>query len=105
MSDIKHINCQKVLPLVYDESLSYYEVLCKLTDKQNEMIDFLNNKLSDYSYALIQQFLKDSFVNFVYDEENKRIKFNFNTVVVDGFHEYSDKSKTITIKEKWIWVN
>lgn len=24
--------CQKVLPLVYDESLSYYEVLCKLTD-------------------------------------------------------------------------
>lgn len=23
--------CQKVLPLVYDESLSYYEVLCKLT--------------------------------------------------------------------------
>ena len=24
--------CQKVLPLVYDESLSYYEVLCKLTE-------------------------------------------------------------------------
>lgn len=24
--------CQKVLPLVYDESLSYYEVLCQLTD-------------------------------------------------------------------------
>lgn len=23
--------CQKVLPLVYDKSLSYYEVLCKLT--------------------------------------------------------------------------
>lgn len=24
--------CQKVLPLVYDDSLSYYEVLCKLAD-------------------------------------------------------------------------
>lgn len=23
--------CQKTLPLVYDDSLSYYEVLCKLT--------------------------------------------------------------------------
>lgn len=23
--------CQKALPLVYDDSLSYYEVLCKLT--------------------------------------------------------------------------
>lgn len=24
--------CQKILPLVYDESISYYEVLCKLID-------------------------------------------------------------------------
>ena len=30
--------CQKVLPLVYDESLSYYEVLCKVRDKLNELI-------------------------------------------------------------------
>ena len=31
--------CQKVLPLVYDESLSYYEVLCKLTDYMNTMFE------------------------------------------------------------------
>lgn len=31
--------CQKVLPLVYDESLSYYEVLCKVRDKLNELIE------------------------------------------------------------------
>lgn len=30
--------CQKVLPAVYDESLSYYELLCKLTAKINELI-------------------------------------------------------------------
>ena len=29
---------QKILPLVYDDSLSYYEVLCKLKDKINEVI-------------------------------------------------------------------
>lgn len=29
--------CQKVLPLVYDESLSYYEVLCKLTQYIQEL--------------------------------------------------------------------
>lgn len=29
--------CQKVLPLVYDDSLSYYEVLCKLTHYINKM--------------------------------------------------------------------
>lgn len=27
-----HYWCHKVLPLTYDNSLSYYEVLCKLTD-------------------------------------------------------------------------
>lgn len=30
--------CQNVLPAVYDDSLSYYELLCKLTAKINEII-------------------------------------------------------------------
>lgn len=38
--------CQKVLPLVYDDSLSYYEVLCKVSNKLNESIGALDN-LSD----------------------------------------------------------
>lgn len=32
----------KVLPLVYDDSLSYYEVLCKLTQRLNQVIDNVN---------------------------------------------------------------
>lgn len=35
--------CQKVIPLVYDDSLSYYESVCKLVAKINEMVDALNN--------------------------------------------------------------
>ena len=35
--------CYKVLPLVYDNSLSYYEVLCKVVDYINKIID--DNKL------------------------------------------------------------
>lgn len=31
--------CQKVLPLVYDDSLSYYENLCKVVDYINNMIE------------------------------------------------------------------
>ena len=31
--------CQKVLPLVYDDSLSYYEVLCKVVNYINELIE------------------------------------------------------------------
>ena len=35
--------CHKILPLVYDESLSYYEVLCKVAKSVNETIDAVNN--------------------------------------------------------------
>ena len=31
--------CQKVLPLVYDDSLSYYEILCKVVDYLNKVIE------------------------------------------------------------------
>ena len=31
--------CQKVLPLVYDDSLSYYEVLCKVVEYINNLIE------------------------------------------------------------------
>lgn len=30
--------CQKVLPLVYDDSLSYYETLCKIYDILNSIV-------------------------------------------------------------------
>ena len=41
MGDLKHFRfwCYKVLPLVYDDSLSYYEVLCKVVDYINKLIE------------------------------------------------------------------
>lgn len=41
---LKHFRfwCQKVLPLVYDDSLSYYEVLCKVVHYINQIIDSEN---------------------------------------------------------------
>ena len=44
--------CQHVLPLVYDESLSYYEVLCKLQAKLNEVIETQNE-------------IQDAFINLL----------------------------------------
>lgn len=35
--------CYKVLPLAYDDSLSYYEVLCKCVGKLNEVIECMDN--------------------------------------------------------------
>ena len=34
--------CQKVLPLVYDDSLSYYELLCKVVEYLNNIIKDMN---------------------------------------------------------------
>ena len=55
-----HFWCQKVLPLVYDNSLSYYEVLLKLKNKLNEVIDY-TNQIPEY----IDEKVKDAF-----DEEH-----------------------------------
>ena len=40
-NDLEHFRfwCQKILPLVYDDSLSYYEILCKVVDYINKLID------------------------------------------------------------------
>lgn len=41
MRELKYFKfwCYKVLPLVYDDSLSYYEVLCKVVEYINELIE------------------------------------------------------------------
>ena len=47
---------QKVLPLVYDDSLSYAEVLYKITNILNELIKN-NNELPDYIAWLIEKYI------------------------------------------------
>lgn len=41
VNDLKYFRfwCYKVLPLTYDNSLSYYEVLCKVVKYINELIE------------------------------------------------------------------
>ena len=39
--------CQKILPLVYDDSLSYYELLCKVVHTLNELIGANNTTNSN----------------------------------------------------------
>lgn len=71
MDDLKDIIfwCQKVLPLVYDDSLSYYEFLCKVCDKVNEIISAqnkTNNELSNLSAnlkSIINDILNEWLIN------------------------------------------
>ena len=60
--------CQKVLPLVYDDSLSYYEVLGKMVVKINEMVDTVNND-TDNVITLKNAFLElQTYVNEFFDD-------------------------------------
>lgn len=46
--------CQKVLPITYDDSLSYYELLCKVVDYLNktmEDVDQVVNDMGDFKTA------------------------------------------------------
>lgn len=75
--------CQKVLPLVYDDSLSYYEVLCKLADGfkklleleetnskaiagLQEAVDMLQNEMEQLKagdYAWLKQIIQNAIKN------------------------------------------
>lgn len=64
--------CQKILPLVYDDSLSYYELLCKV-------VDYLNKTMEDVTYLhdefmKLKDFVDNYFKNLdVQDEINKKL--------------------------------
>lgn len=89
--------CQHVLPLVYDESLSYYEVLCKIQSKLNEviksqndlqdafksMLEWVNNQLKIYTEEILNEMLDKGqlLVELKYIAETKTLKMNFGKVV------------------------
>ena len=45
--------CYRVLPLVYDDSLSYYEILCKVVDYINNLIE--TDKVQNDEIAKLKQ--------------------------------------------------
>ena len=74
--------CQKVLPAVYDDSLSYYELLCKVVDKLNEVIA-KDNEQSEV-------------INIIATELNG-LKELFERFINSGFDDYYKEQV-----EKWI---
>mgnify|MGYP000508852168 FL=1 len=70
--------CQKVLPLVYDDSLSYYELLCKV-------VDYLNKTMEDV------ETLHDDVTNLhtAYEQLQNYVNTYFSTLDVQ--HEINNK--------------
>lgn len=66
--------CQKVLPLVYDDSLSYYELLCKTIDYLNktmEDVDTLEGDVTNLhkAYEQLQDYVNNYFNTLDVQEE------------------------------------
>lgn len=65
--------CQKALPLVYDDSLSYYEVLCKMADYMNNFMTDLTT-VEDSMTEFEQQFvINQQFLNSMADQLGQNV--------------------------------
>lgn len=68
--------CQKVLPLVYDESLSYYELLCKMTTYLNNTIQAVNENTEDTAQMRTEITQFENFINNYFDNLDVQEEIN-----------------------------
>lgn len=93
IASIVHWHCQKVLPLVYDDSLSYYEMVCKLVAKCNEIIEQINdyddviNELREALVDISDMKIAIDKINTAIDTINSRI--DEQALVIKSVDEYA----------------
>lgn len=81
---VPNYHCQKILPLVYDDELSYYEYLCKLTDTMNKIIDIINDEFKTLVFQKIDEYFNDIMVDAIYKENEETIYLKKETIVGGG---------------------
>lgn len=89
--------CQKVLPLVYDDSLSYYELLCKLVDYLNKAMEDVETLHGDVTnmytaYDELQSYVNNYFTTLDVQEEinNKLDIMASNGELYEIIRRYTD---------------
>ena len=102
--------CQKVLPLVYDESLSYYECLCKLTQYLNDVINQINivtDNVETFEDEMYNSFNElKNYVDSYFDnlDVQNEINHKLDEMVLDGtmsniieplLEEYEEELNTV----------
>ena len=94
--------CQKVLPAVYDQSLSYYEVLCKLAAFLNKMVEELE-KMQDNIDALHKAYkdLQD-WVNAEIARFEAHMEKHFDDLTQELWNRFEEyKNNTNTTLQQW----
>lgn len=68
--------CQKVLPLVYDDSLSYYELLCKVVNYLNDVIADSDAMKTNIGNLLVAYNELQDYVNHYFDSLDVQTEIN-----------------------------
>ena len=68
----------KVIPLAFDESMSYYEQICTITAKMNELISVFNNQLTQELKDYIDERFNDIMLDSMYDPETETLILYLN---------------------------
>ena len=92
-----YTNCNLILPLVYNDSLSYYETLCKLTNKINDIISEINTEFENITKEKIDKYFNNLMINAIYDEKNETIYLKRDYIIGGDKHAYNIPNKTMCI--------
>lgn len=98
--------CQRVLPLVYDDSISYYELL-------NKVVHYLNNAIKDISSMedniedLLNAYTKlEDYVNHYFDNLDLQNEVNnvIDKMIEDGtFHSLFGTADTVSVMQNTLY--
>ena len=97
INNIPYYRCQRILPAMYDDSLSYYENLCKLTYKMNEIIDNINDEFKVLISQKIDEFFNDIMINAIYKEGEETIYLQKETIIGGDKHIFNIPNATMEI--------
>lgn len=94
MINIKSLRfwCNKILPLVYDDSLSYYELLCKVVDFCNKLLENQNEirEILEQYGTDIESLKKD--VNDLQTELEKVKNGDYLSLYIDSLQNWIDQN-------------
>lgn len=78
------LNCHT--PQVYGKGMSYYEEMCMIIAKQNEIIEAINENMHTY----LDKYFNSIMIDAIYIEDTKTIMLKKEDVVENAVHSITD---------------
>lgn len=89
--------CHAILPTVYDDSLSYYEVLCKLSRHVNDLGDIINNIINTGSWNAVIAYTRPEF----FGAEGDGVTDDTDAVIA-AINDADNNSKFLLLKGNYL---